>query len=76
MLGLEHVVDEALPLMQVERIVECGDAGRVLPPVLKGGEADNHICHYVIGTVKTYYSAHGASLKLKIMKYELKIILS
>ena len=57
-LGLEHVVDQPLPLVQVKRVVERGDAGRVLPPVLQGREADYHVADHVIGTVKTYYSAH------------------
>ncbi|MEJ7660714.1 MAG: hypothetical protein WKG07_14420 [Hymenobacter sp.] len=43
-LGLEHVVHQPLPLVQVKGIVvKRGDAGGILPAVLEGGEADNHV---------------------------------
>jgi hypothetical protein len=39
--------------------VKRGDAGGILPPVLEGSEADNHIAHHGLGTVKTYNTTHN-----------------
>jgi hypothetical protein len=59
-LGLEYVVHQPLPLVQVEGVaVKRCNAGGILPPVLEGGEADNHIAYYPLGAMKTYDATHN-----------------
>ena len=60
MLGFKNVVHQPLPFVQVEGVAVKGcNAGGILPPMLKGGEADNHIAHHALGAVKTYDATHN-----------------